>query len=119
MAVVDIKKLAKNLYDQRLLMSLEAMEEILQNLYEEGIENCELNKLKGSYPDNTTFNPQKHYDNSKGSLYKIAKERSWNAYQFDIIKRIDRAEKKDQFESDLNKTIDVIKIWKHESKQSS
>ena len=40
----------------------------------------------------------KHYDNTHGSLYKIAVERGWNAYQFDAVKRIDRALKKGQFE---------------------
>lgn len=62
-----------------------------------------------------TFNPQPHYDNSKGSLYKVAKERGWNAYLFDIVKRLERSEKKGEFEKDLQKSIDVIKIWLEES----
>ena len=41
-----------------------------------------------------------HYNNDKGSLYKIAVERGWNAYQFDIVKRVDRALKKGQFKED-------------------
>ena len=52
-----------------------------------------------------------HYDNRICSLYKIAKQRGWNAYQFDIVKRIDRAEKKGQFIEDLEKTKLVIDIW--------
>lgn len=63
--------------------------------------------------DVRTYN-HPHYDNTYGSLYKVAQERGWNAYQFDIVKRIDRALKKGQFEQDLDKTIDVIKIWKDE-----
>jgi hypothetical protein len=64
-----------------------------------------------------------HYDNTHGSLYKIAQERGWNAYQFDIVKRIDRALKKGNFTEDLEKTKVVIDIWlkelKHERKRKS
>jgi len=56
-----------------------------------------------------------HYNNDNGSLYKIAVERGWNAYQFDIVKRIDRALKKGQFKEDLEKTKVVIDIWLKES----
>lgn len=57
-----------------------------------------------------------HYDNSKGTLYKVAVERGWNAYIFDIVKRLERAEKKGEFESDLQKSINVIKLWYDESR---
>lgn len=63
------------------------------------------------------FNPQPHYDNSKGSLYKVAEERGWNTYLFDIVKRLERSEKKGEFEKDLDKSIDVIKLWKMEKGQ--
>jgi len=56
----------------------------------------------------------KHYDNSKGTLYKIAQERGWNPYLFDIVKRLERAEKKGEFDTDLDKSINVIKLWKSE-----
>jgi hypothetical protein len=56
----------------------------------------------------------KHYDNTNGSLYKVAEERGWNSYVFDIIKRLERAEKKGEFDSDLDKSINVIKLWKKE-----
>lgn len=62
------------------------------------------------------LNTPKHYDNSKGTLYKVAKERGWNPYLFDIVKRLERAEKKGEFDSDLDKSINVIKLWKEESK---
>ncbi len=52
-----------------------------------------------------------HYDNTNGSLYKIAQERNWNAYQFDIIKRIDRCEKKGEFKKDLEKTKFLIDLY--------
>ena len=58
----------------------------------------------------------KHYDNSKGTLYKVANERNWNPYLFDIVKRLERADKKGEFESDLEKSINVIKLWLKESK---
>ena len=52
-----------------------------------------------------------YYNNEHGSLYKIAEERGWNAYQFDIVKRIDRATKKGEFIKDLEKTKTVIDLW--------
>ena len=58
----------------------------------------------------------KHYDNSKGTLYKIATERGWNPYLFDIVKRLERSEKKGEFESDLNKSKHVIDLWLNETK---
>jgi len=60
------------------------------------------------------INTPSHYDNSKGTLYKVAKERGWNAYLFDIVKRLERAEKKGEFKSDLDKSISVIQLWKNE-----
>lgn len=52
-----------------------------------------------------------HYDNSNGTLYKVAQERGWNPYLFDIVKRLERAEKKGEFKTDLEKSINVIKLW--------
>jgi hypothetical protein len=57
----------------------------------------------------------KHYDNGKGSLYKIAKERGWNPYLFDIVKRLERSEKKGEFLTDLEKSKLVIDLWIKES----
>ena len=56
----------------------------------------------------------KHYNNDKGSLYKIAIERGWNAYLFDIVKRLERANKKGEFKTDLNKSKLVIDLWLNE-----
>lgn len=61
-----------------------------------------------------TFNPQPHYDNIKGSLYKVANERGWNAYLFDIVKRLERGGKKDPLKQEIEKSIDVLKIWLNE-----
>lgn len=72
------------------------------------------NKLKEmTYLDETLETP-KHYDNSKGTLYKVATERGWNSYLFDVVKRLERAEKKGEFKSDLEKSINVIKLWLQE-----
>lgn len=60
------------------------------------------------------INTPSHYDNSKGTLYKVAIERGWNAYLFDIVKRLERAEKKGVFDEDLDKSIAVIQLWKKE-----
>tara|TARA_R110000796_G_scaffold172683_1_gene289685 strand:+ start:1102 stop:1434 length:333 start_codon:yes stop_codon:yes gene_type:complete len=51
-----------------------------------------------------------HYSNENGSLYKIGLERGWNPYQFDAIKRIDRAYKKGNFKEDIEKTELVLKL---------
>ena len=61
------------------------------------------------------FNTPKHYDNTKGTLYKVAQERGWNTYLFDIVKRLERAEKKGEFNQDLEKSINVIKLWLNEN----
>ena len=60
------------------------------------------------------LNTPKHYDNTNGTLYKIAEERGWNSYLFDIVKRLERAEKKGEFTQDLEKSINVIKLWQNE-----
>lgn len=72
-----------------------------------------------SYKEETTekighLETPKHYDNSKGTLYKVATERGWNSYLFDVVKRLERAEKKGEFKSDLEKSINVIKLWLQE-----
>jgi len=55
-----------------------------------------------------------YYDNSNGSLYKIAELRGWNAYLYDVVKRLERADKKGNFFQDLDKSIHVIELWKEE-----
>jgi hypothetical protein len=82
------------------------------------------NLRKYFYTPNETLieaeiNTPNHYDNSKGTLYKVAQERGWNPYLFDIVKRLERAEKKGEFESDLDKSIAVIQLWKNEQAKES
>jgi hypothetical protein len=60
-----------------------------------------------------------HYNNTNGTLYKVAEQRNWNSYLFDIVKRLERADKKGEFESDLNKSIAVIQLWLKESKNDN
>jgi len=62
------------------------------------------------------FEAPKHYDNTNGSLYKVAQERGWNSYLFDIVKRLERANKKGEFETDLQKSKLVIDLWLQEQK---
>lgn len=59
----------------------------------------------------------KHYDNTNGSLYKFANDHNLNAWEFDIIKRTIRSRKKGNFIEDLDKTIEVIKLYKDEYKE--
>lgn len=77
-------------------------------------------KHNGPGLENTTeaLSTPKHYDNSKGTLYKISNERGWNSYLFDIVKRLERSEKKGEFESDLEKSINVIKLWLKEHNET-
>ena len=65
------------------------------------------------------INTPSHYDNSKGTLYKIATERGWNAYLFDIVKRLERSSKKGCFKEDLEKSIAVIQLWLKESENEN
>lgn len=52
-----------------------------------------------------------YYDNKKGSLYKIAEQRGWNAYVFDVVKRLDRGGKKDPLKQEIEKSIAVLQLW--------
>ena len=52
-----------------------------------------------------------HYNNDNGSLYLFANQHELNAYEFDIIKRIVRCRKKNQFRDDLEKSIRVIELY--------
>jgi hypothetical protein len=56
-------------------------------------------------------NEPKHYDNSKGSLYKFCEEHGLNSYEFDIIKRVMRCRKKGLFLEDLEKTKFAIDLY--------
>lgn len=60
------------------------------------------------------INTPSHYDNSKGTLYNVAKERGWNAYVMDVMRRLERAEKKGEFLSDIDKSIQVLELYKKE-----
>lgn len=60
-------------------------------------------------------NIPKHYNNDNGTLYKVAQERGWNSYLFDIVKRLERSEKKGEFRSDLEKSKVVIDLWLQET----
>jgi len=57
-----------------------------------------------------------YYNNSNGSLYAFAEEHKLNAWEFDIVKRIVRCRKKGQWESDIDKTILVLELYKKEYK---
>ena len=53
----------------------------------------------------------KHYDNSKGSLYKFSEEKQLNSWEFDIVKRVIRCRKKGNFKEDLEKTKFLIDLY--------
>lgn len=52
-----------------------------------------------------------YYDNTNGSLYKIAEQRGWSAYVFDVVKRLDRGGKKDPLKQEIEKSIAVLQLW--------
>lgn len=52
-----------------------------------------------------------YIDNANGSLYKIAEQRGWNAYVFDVVKRLDRGGKKDPLKQEIEKSIAVLQLW--------
>ncbi|QIL41004.1 hypothetical protein G7074_18070 [Pedobacter sp. HDW13] len=60
-----------------------------------------------------------YYDNSKGSLYKIASERNWSPYTFDVVKRLDRGGKKDPLPQEIRKSIAVLQLWLKELENES
>lgn len=55
-----------------------------------------------------------YYNNENGSLYKVATERGWNAYLFDIVKRLERGGKKDPLRKEIEKSIGVLQLWLEE-----
>ena len=69
-----------------------------------------------NFPKETTKEP-KHYDNSKGSLYKFCDEHELNSYEFDIIKRVMRCRKKGLFLEDLEKTKFAIDLYIKEQQE--
>ena len=75
------------------------------SFYEEAGENYDI------VIDKSEINTPKHYDNSKGSLYKFANEQGLNSWEFDILKRTIRSRKKGNFKEDLEKTIAVIQLY--------
>jgi hypothetical protein len=52
-----------------------------------------------------------YYDNSNGSLYKIAEQRGWGVRLFDLVKRLERNGKKDPLEQEIRKSIGVLELW--------
>ena len=58
-----------------------------------------------------------YYDNTKGSLYKVATERGWNFYLADIVKRLERGGKKDPLRQEIEKSIGVLQLWLKELEQ--
>lgn len=59
----------------------------------------------------TEIKTPEYYDNSNGSLYKVATERKWNAYLFDVVKRLERGGKKDPLKQEIEKSIAVLQLW--------
>lgn len=56
------------------------------------------------------LNLQNHYNNDNGSLYKIQQQRNWNSYLFDVVKRLERFDKKDQPIVEILKSIGVLAL---------
>ncbi len=63
------------------------------------------------YEETNNLSAPKHYDNSRGSLYKFANDNGLNSWEFDLIKRIIRCRKKGNFKEDLEKTKFLIDLY--------
>lgn len=66
---------------------------------------------KGGTGRVSEINTPPYYDNSNGSLYKIASHRGWSPYTFDVVKRLDRGGKKDSLKQEIEKSIAVLQLW--------
>lgn len=66
------------------------------------------------YENIPAFNPQPHYNNENGSIYNFCNDHGLNPWEADMIKRIVRCRKKGQFIEDLDKTKDLIDLYKIE-----
>lgn len=59
-------------------------------------------------------NKNTHYNNTKGTLYQFAEDHNLNAWEYEVVKRVVRCRKKGEWISDIDKTINVLKIYKQE-----
>ena len=99
----ELKREAKNMKDFRT--TAKEIEQMYNDL--EAKEHAQnLMSLKDGYKPKDS-----HYNNENGSLYLFAQQHELNAYEFDIIKRIVRCRKKNQFRDDLEKSIRVIELY--------
>lgn len=55
-----------------------------------------------------------HYNNEKGSLYKFAEDHNLNAWEYDVLKHLVRCRRKKEWLSDIDKCIDILKLYKKE-----
>lgn len=105
------KKEGYDYVSEEVFIELNGLEE---KSYEEDPYSWVNNGIREAITVKKTFNPKPYYDNSKGSLYKVATERGWNSYIFDVVKRLERGGKKDPLKQEIEKSIDVLKIWLNE-----
>jgi hypothetical protein len=52
-----------------------------------------------------------YYNNTNCSLYKVATQRGWGPYLFDLVKRLERGGKKDPLRQEIEKSIVVLQLW--------
>ena len=75
------------------------------------------NDLQVKNTDLQVKNTPSYYDNTHGTIYKVGGQRKWNHYLFDVVKRLERAEKKGEFMSDLDKAIKAIELYRSEAEE--
>lgn len=98
-------------YDQWLFDSLESEYINALTLFEPEVNIINQQSTDKVLPKMTEDKGQKHYDNSKGSLYQFCEDQKLNSYEFDIIKRVMRCRKKGNFVEDLEKTKFLIDLY--------
>jgi hypothetical protein len=75
----------------------------------EHFELIEISERSAQESEKITTPP--YYDNTKGSLYKVATDRGWNFYLSDVVKRLERGGKKDPLKQEIEKSIAVLQLW--------
>lgn len=85
-------------------------------VFDSDVDFCYPAELVAKHLDVKQPQPQSHYDNTNGSLYKIATDLGLNHWEFDLFKRLVRCRKKGEFEKDLQKIKDTCDIYLREYK---
>lgn len=71
-------------------------------------------EMDGRVDDMSDEQVSPHYDNTHGSLYKIADDLKLNSWEATILKYLTRCRSKGEWESDIDKMHNVLNLYKEE-----